>query len=90
MYQKSKSHDQNDGIRNSLNLSENICEGQVERISDSFWVNCKHFTLRLFIGPCVTLVYAKIKIFWKLIDHYQHQRESFFLTIFTAKPAKKI
>ena len=37
-------------------ITKDISEGHLERISNTFWSNCEHFILTLFIGHCVTLV----------------------------------
>ena len=52
-YRKSKSHDQYDETKNPLNFSETFCKKHVQKISDTFWPICKHFTLMLFIGDCL-------------------------------------
>ena len=74
-YQKSESHDQNDEISNSLNLSETICKEHVQKISDTFWPICKHFTWKLFIRQCklngyLTVdrkVMSKVLVGWQII-----------------------
>ena len=49
-YQKSGSHEQNDEISIPLNFAGTICEGHIQKISNTFWLYCKYFTLMLVIA----------------------------------------
>ena len=45
-------------------MSRTICEGHVRKNLDTFWSNCKHFTLMPSIGYYFGLMLAKVIIFW--------------------------